>query len=201
MQTFWIVVSALALNSCALAAMFLYFKRLIKRTLGLDEVLDRAREEIGGMIAELNQTADRNVSLIEDRIAKAKSFIETAERSLGLLSRQAGQASREREIYEQLAKAGSARAIRERAQGDSVSVRDDPADIERGDAPRAGEGGMPVIRKSVEAIETAATPAERIIVMWEKGLSPEIIAPKLGMTIAEVDLVIAMEEQRRLLGR
>lgn len=219
MQTFWIILSALALNSGALTLMFFYFRRLVRRTLELDEVLDRARQEIGGMIAELNQTADRNVSLIEDRIERAKSLIDTAEKRFELLARESGQRSREREIFERLSRAGASVQMAGRnpineaaappAEGVPRPVRLEGSASDRREAETASmdvPGAappevLPTIGRRAETVDTGPSPAEKAVGLWERGFSPELIAPKLGMTVAEIDLIISMEEQRRLLGR
>jgi len=237
MQTFWIIVTALAFNAAGLAAMFFYFRRRIRRTLELDEILDRARDEIGGMIAELNQTTDRNVSLLEDRIAAAAAAVESAEKRFGALSLQAGNRNREREMFEKLSRAGSAIAVQggmraadenaasrspEPARSPEADMRTSPQTsggrpIRRTEAPstdgarQAGgteaDGGsgeaksMPRVKKSATPVDTGLSAHDRVVRLWEQGFSSELIAPKLGMTIAETDLIIAMEEQRRLLGR
>jgi hypothetical protein len=205
MQTFWIIITALAFNAAALAFMFFYFRRLVRRTLALDEVLDRARDEIGGMIAEMNQTTDRNVSLIEDRIAKAMASVEMAEKRFGALSLQSVNRSKEREIFERLSRAGSAMSL----SSGSGAVEKEPSQSAAVPPPRLAEQAerarpeeaMPSIEKRLDQVDTEMPLHERVVLLWEQGFSSELIAPKLGMTIAETDLIIAMEEQRRLLGR
>jgi len=217
MQTFWIIVTALAFNAAGLTAMFFYFRRLIRRTLELDEVLDRARDEIGGMIAELNQTTDRNVSLLEDRIAAASSAVDAAEKRFGALSIQAGNRGREREMFDRLSRAGSAMAVQRRTRDpgedgttlppdagtEPSSEQSDPRPALNPDATskRAAATPLPQVKKTSAPIDTGLSAHDRVVRLWEQGFSSEIIAPKLGMTIAETDLIIAMEEQRRLLGR
>lgn len=238
MQTFWIIVTALAFNGAGLAAMFFYFRRRIRRTLELDEILDRARDEIGGMIAELNQTADRNVSLLEDRIAAARAAVDAAEKRFGALSLQAGNRDREREMFDRLSRAGSAMALKgaeiesrdEEAGAAAAEIRNSVRDGGRGlvldagtesvkagtpapdrgyadPAPRPAElesakaPQLPRVKQSDKPVDTGLSAHDRVVRLWEQGFSSEIIAPKLGMTIAETDLIIAMEEQRRLLGR
>jgi hypothetical protein len=52
------------------------------------------------------------------------------------------------------------------------------------------------IRSSIQVEPKEAPFAEKVIDLYRGGFSPEIIAGKLGSTIAEVDLVIALAEQR-----
>jgi hypothetical protein len=231
MQTFWIIVAALGFNAAALAIMFFYFRRVVRRTLALDEVLDRAREEIGALIAEMNQSADRNVSLLEDRIAKATAAAEAIEKRLGALGRQASDRAREKEIFDRLSRAGTLVSPERRTRagegarpeaarsGAAEEVAEEFAEAETAaeeprvaNPPRSGGGeaaepedlpparGMPRIERRPEQIESGPGLRERVVALWERGFSSQAIAPKLGMTVAETDLIIAMEEQRRLLG-
>jgi hypothetical protein len=207
MQIFWILLSALAVNAAALAIMFLYFRKLIRNTLGLDDVLDRVRTEVGGMIAELNQTADRNVSLLEDRIERAQSFMKSADKRFEAIARAGDERSRERDIFEKLSRARPlAQPVEPAREQAREPARDappyEPREGEAGKAPGKAEAPRgPEIRASEIPVNVGLTPSERAIRLWETGISSEIIASRLSMTVAEVDLIVAMEEQRRLLGK
>jgi hypothetical protein len=87
-----------------------------------------------------------------------------------------------------------------REAGPARSV-DGGADSERGGADEAGRvfGGHAVprfIRSSIQIKPKEAPFSEQVMDLYRGGLSSEIIAGKLGSTIAEVDLVIALAEQR-----
>jgi hypothetical protein len=203
MQIFWILLSALAVNAAALAIMFLYFRKLIRNTLGLDDVIDRVRTEVGGMIAEMNQTADRNVSLLEDRIERAQSFMKSADKRFEAIARASDERSRERDIFEKLSRARPlAQPVEPRREMARVPPPPEPREAEAEKAPERTEGPRgPEIRASEIQVNVGLTPSERAIRLWETGISSEIIASRLSMTVAEVDLIVAMEEQRRLLGK
>ncbi len=231
MQILWIVLSVLALNAGVLALMFFYFRRLISKTLSLDEILDRARTEVGQLLAELNQTTDRNVSLLEDRVERAREFVKAADKRFEALQRQGSERLREKELFDMLSRAkalvpreevphmpesreqasasamnppqqapaASVQTLSESQKSQEISGQAFQAGAESGAANSEFGNSTPRIRKSEKNLDLGLSPAERVLRLWESGISSELIASRLSMTIAEVDLIIAMEEQRRLL--
>ncbi len=202
---------------------FLYFRKRFRDEISLGEVLEKARREIGSLVAELNRTTDRNVTLLEDRIAAAKEAAESAARSFEAVKREKDARERERAAYDRMGRvrplvqagepardakpAAGAEASRQRTPGPvggSVAAETKAGDPARdAEAVRREEasGQLPLITASSEPVRTGKPPAEAALGLWERGFSAEIIASRVGMSVAEVELAIAMEEQRRLTSR
>lgn len=74
------IVVLIALQLVGLAGLYLVLRRHHDRTLrGLDE-LPELRPRVAQLIAEMNATAERNVSLLEDRIRRLDELLREADR-------------------------------------------------------------------------------------------------------------------------
>ncbi len=91
------------------------------------KIMEELRTEIGGVIVELNATTDRNVQIIEDRIAELKKLIATADRKIKLLHEEKAKADRGDQLYVQLRKAKSA-YVEHGADGKPVVSQPENAD-------------------------------------------------------------------------
>jgi DNA-binding NarL/FixJ family response regulator len=75
-----VLVALIALQLAGLAGLYLVLRRRIDRTLhGRDEVPE-LRTRVAELIAEMNGTAERNVTLLEDRIRCLDELLREADR-------------------------------------------------------------------------------------------------------------------------
>ena len=79
MGTFLALLSIQLLLSLGL---YLILARRIERVRNVDDAVDRIRAEVGQIVTELNQTTDRNVTLIEDRIRALRLTLADADRRI-----------------------------------------------------------------------------------------------------------------------
>jgi hypothetical protein len=207
MGYFWLVVSILAVNAGGLVLMFFYFRKKIQRSLELDSLVEQTRTEVGSLIAELNQTTERSISLIEDKIAKAKEVTDMAEKRIGRMKLELEKRSYEREMQERLSRLKPL-VVSPPADGDTAKrepagkiVAHPPVSLPI--QPEINFGEYPAAAKTepkappVEAELPSA--AESAFALWRRGLSADRIAAQLGISPGEIDLILAMEEQRRLM--
>lgn len=216
-----------SINAAVLFFIFLYFKRKVFQVLELDEVVAKARQEVGALVAELNLAADRSVSLLEDRTSQASAAVERAEKAILALDRKASGMDRERGIYDRLSRArplyregplaaepASAPVLgRASAEGDDSRTASAPSGAEAAESLQrtasdrdvahsardpAHDAPLPEVRGSEEPVLTGKTPAEKAVELWKQGFSAQIIGHKTGMALSEINLAIAMEEQRLL---
>jgi hypothetical protein len=217
-----------AIDVAGLFAIWFILRARVGRYLELESLLSGVREEARALITEMNETADRNVSLVEDRMKSLGELLDEADRRMGLVRRELGARSAEREVYARLSKrrpivpeeeparaptapraarapspaagegAGIPAADAGGGDGGSGEAGGEPAPVELllASARAASGGGLPDVRVSEERIETGKTLREKAIELHRKGFSAQIIAGKVGATVAEIELMIEMEEMR-----
>lgn len=246
-----IVLILVALDLLGLGAIWLYTKARLNRALELDSLLDAIRKEVRALNIELNETADRNISLVEDRMDALRALLEEADRRMGVARRELERQASEREVYSRLGRPLPARAaagaegdarpagrpVRDRPEGFPEAAMERPIAAPaspRGPAPRddaearalpGGDGrqgaGSPASRgpagdgpirldlgrrapEIVQAKESVIPPKslrEEALELYFRGFSADIIAARLGATVAEIDLLISLEEERRQMER
>lgn len=81
---------------------YLLLKRRLARTLNAARLLDEVREEVDRILVELNQTTNRNITLIEDRISRLNDLLGKADRKIALLDREAEKQGLAARLYSEL---------------------------------------------------------------------------------------------------
>lgn len=214
MSTFFIL---LALDLLGLAGIWLYAKYRLNKALGLESLMEDIHKEVHALTIDLNETADRNISLVEDRMRALRSLLDEADRRIGIMHREVENKAQEREVYTKLGRPrqapeplpgpaprggsqleGSARAMRPEAQ-----PADLPLEASDEEARQEAPIRLDLGRKTVEvtpAKESVIPPKslrEEAIELYNRGFSADIIAARLGATVAEIDLLVSLEEGRR----
>jgi len=93
-----------AIDVAGLFAIWFLLRSRVGRYLELENLLSGVREEARALIIELNETADRNVSLVEDRVKALRELLDEADKRMGLVRRELGARAAEREVYAKLNK-------------------------------------------------------------------------------------------------
>lgn len=212
-----------------LGAIWLYVRSRINRALGLDSLLSGIRKEVGILTTELNETTDRNISLVEDRMEALRGLLDEADRRMGVVRRELDTRAAENEVYSRLgrprplpvpvpaspqaaAPAGAGPVKPEpslpgfdpapaylEAGRDGGEARPQGGTASRGDGPIR----LDLPHKAVEIVQAreSVIPArslrEQALELYSRGFSSDIIAARLGTTVAEMDLLISLEEERR----
>ncbi len=244
------ILLILALNIAGLFAVYFLLRARIRRFLELENLLGEVRAESRALVMELNETAERNVSLVEDRIGALRSLLEEVDRRIGVAHRELENRSAEKAVYEQLSRR---RPIVPRAGGPDLFPSEPPAAPPFAEAAAArapspaeaaagagaqgrqagasaspsmagplpqqslaaavgqagaiplvlgasaeglGQSQIPEIRFSRDSVVPRPTRNEEALELHRKGFSPDIIAARLGATVAEIELLVEMEERR-----
>jgi hypothetical protein len=196
-----------SIEVAGLFAIWFVIKSKVGRYLELENLLSGVRDEARALVLELNETADRNVSLVEDRMRALRSLLEEVDRRIGVEKRELGARAAERDIY---AKLSRRRPI--------VPGPERPADVptqprETADAPITLSLGKPAEPHPAASESHAARPGPEVVVsddlalssrtkreealdLYRGGISAELIAARLGATVAEIELLVEMEERR-----
>jgi hypothetical protein len=147
---------------------YLVLKRRLARALNAAAILGQVREEVNRILVELNQTTNRNITLIEDRIGALNEILAKADKKLALLQREAEKQDLASRLYSEL----SARR---------------PMPSEEPPAPEPPPEQAP----------ERADRQEEVVRLARSGLSPSLISRRLGITLGEVELIISLAQRQR----
>jgi hypothetical protein len=191
-------------------------KSKVRRYLELENLLEGVREEARALVLELNETADRNVSLVEDRMLSLRKLLDEADRRMGVVHREFEKRDMEREVYTKLNRRrpivpGAARLIvpevtrsasdvsRDESSSPAApnGVPESPITLNLGSTDEEKGQVIPEVKISADFIVPSMTKREEALDLYRRGISAELIAAKLGVTVAEIELLIEIEERRR----
>lgn len=250
------LIVLLAVDILGLFLIYFLLRRRIEKALSLDSLLESIRKEVRALNIELNETTDRNISLIEDRVKSLHDLLDEADRRIGVAKRELGRRETEAEVYTQLGRAASRIAGAPPPEAAAPGLRGSAlAGQTTAPAARSAAPGLPAgtaglssgaspasggARTAGAQPDTAARPAalpggapeqagyqtepirlplggdkpslqisqgpdvippktlrEAALDLYRRGFSAEIIANKLGATVAEIELLISLEEGSR----
>ena len=163
-------------------------------------ITEQVRAEIDRMIVDLNQTADRNIGLIEQRLKSLGDLIKEADHRISLLQKQADNLSKSMDTYSRLrpgnlTNSSSATPSKSAVDPEKAAAPGSPAEhrsqperiptkkAEESEKPSEGAGGQ--------------SKRERVISLYRQGISADIIASRVDSTVAEVELIISMTEGQK----
>ena len=210
----WTLVTVLAVDVVVLAGFWLLARRWLARRLSAPRQAADLGDEVGRLVTELNQVAERNVVLLEDRVAALNELLAAADKKIGLLRREMERHEAGARVYGRLATpaaraaagrgagAGPApeRAAAGRApqgtRGPMVDGGGTPSDaaVTAADAagapvsPSAGASGSPDARTAMRA---------EIGRLARTGLAAAAIAARVGAPLGEVELILSLEQRAR----
>jgi hypothetical protein len=184
----------IGLNLAVLIGMGIFFHKRIENRMKPDQLIGRLREEVNGVVAELNQATDRNISVLEDRLEAINKALERADRAVKVLQRES-----ERREGAGLGSGGGGGADQERPwryndilqraaakPPPSTGVLQAQVEPSQQETKPTAEGADPNGR--------SPSKKERILDLHRKGIASNIIAGRVGSTVGEVELVISLSE-------
>jgi hypothetical protein len=182
--------------------MYLALSRRVDRSVRPDVVLGKIRSEVERMILELNQTTDRNIVLLEDKIRALEELLGKADRRIGVLKRELEKHDMSSMVYTNILKRSHPLPGEPQAPDESESASGNEAD--RADEVRPESGKT--ARDDTAAPEAGGTtdPAgasakelrDQVLDLYRKGIDPLLIAQRLGLTIGEIELIISLTRSR-----
>ena len=130
--------------------------------------LKEVHEEINSLITQINETSDRNVLLIENRLERLNNLISISDRSIVNLKNYNNNIKK----YESL-------KVEEEVIQEKVPIKIEEVITQE-------------IKSSDINTDVTLTRRERIILLHRQGISPTIIASQTKATIGEVELIISL---------
>jgi hypothetical protein len=206
-----------AIEVAGLFAIWFLLRARVRRYLELENLLSGVREEARALVMELNETADRNVSLVEDRIVALHDLLDELDRRIGVERKILVTRDSEREVYAKLSKRrpivpSEARSPERREFADALAPGPVPAQPQASaSVPAPQEGPITLNLGSASAEPARSTPeievSERSVVpprskreealdLHKRGFSADLIAARTGATVAEIELLVEIEERR-----
>jgi len=199
------IVLAIIAQIIVSLVLVLWTRSTVRKFLGSGEELERIRREIGALMVELDSSADRNVTVLEDRLKALKDLVSEADKRLSMLGQDRSRHQAESMVYDRLGRTAT-NAVNAKAPAESLPER--PAERPVGKVPEPLRGStpeeparqsvpeVPFIRFSDKPLPIEEPFADKVLSLTRRGFSSDIIAARLGATIAEIDLVISLERER-----
>ena len=195
-----------AIETAGLFAIWFVIRSKVRRYLELENLLAGVREEARALVLELNETADRNVSLVEDRMAALRGLLGEVDRRIGVEHREIGVKNAERDLYAKLSRrrpiVPDSVALPPSPGGGKDSDAEAPITLSLGssDGPlplsAQGAGQGPDIVVVSNSVVPQRTRREEALELHRRGFSADLVAARVGATVAEIELLIEMEERR-----
>ena len=206
----------LPLLFCALAVIisllsFIYFKSYLKKRTSQERILAELQEEVNNILKSINETTERNVSLVEDSEKKLKGLLEEIEKRLKVYIREAERFRYMGNVNKNTAKnidaetktapaaESSGRTYQDLGKNRYRLSKPEPEEAAKS-APAPEQGPafpLPVfdIKPETEAKAPSSLP-EQIRSLLRSGFSAPVVAARLDVSIAEVELAAALLERR-----
>ena len=183
---------------------FFYFRSYLKRRTGHERILSELRAEVEIILRSIDETTDRDISLIEDREIKLKALLDETEKRLKVYIREM-----EKHYSPQDAPALPAKSISYQEIGKNRyrAAQTVPGQTEAAAAGAAPAGNsakqspaFPLPSFSVKQPDSAGEKVpgktEQINELFLAGFTAPVIASRLGLSISEVEFALALQERR-----
>jgi hypothetical protein len=202
--TLSVIFSGASLVLCGF--FFIYFTLYIKRRTERANILRDYQDEVNKLIADIDSATDRDLILVEDRINALKKLLEDVDKRIAVLTREQDRRRSSDAVYTHLGRQMKV-TVQEPAAG-AVS-REAPAEGILSDraAEAADEAVAPPVAISAEQEAAPLTVSEgperqgpsfteRAAELSRAGFAPDLIAARLGVSISEVKLAIAVSRRK-----
>jgi hypothetical protein len=198
-----VIFSAASLLICSFS--FIYLLGYLRRRTGARRILEDFEEEVNKLIAGIDAAADRDITLLEDRSAAVKAMLETLDRRIAAYARELERREKQGAALDALAPesayAALGRGLRSTLRVNPPEPPDIPSKAAEPPGPveAAAEEPPPQPRfvRSPNPVKATAPLAEQARELYRNGFSPETIASRLGATLAEINLALALPDSNK----
>lgn len=172
---------------------FIYFRSFLKKRTSKERILGEFRDEVERMIADVDAATDRDIALIEDRVKSLKTLLEETDKHIIAYKKEISRRTQEEQAYAELGRRQSRTVIKPETPSEPTTQN-----IEIRERVSTDGGSQPrFIRSESELKPKAPSFSEQVLELYQAGFSPELIASKLKVTVAEVDLAINVSGKNR----
>lgn len=206
----------LIVTTAVAVVLFFYFNNKIKSALEVRNLLSEVHREIEALVRELNQTTERNIGLIEERMHSLEKLLTTADQKMLLFSKEMEKKRIGQEAYNHLSKAPG-RGLPETSESIVPEVQAEVIELPKlsakgyssnakapaGPRPQKKEAPAVPTKPDFQAVlfpEESAPPIlsvkDRVLALASQGYAAELIAAQTGASLAEVDLILSLKRGR-----
>jgi hypothetical protein len=178
------LVLIVALTALGSVAVYLILNARIRRSISPAAQIQGLREEVDRLVVELNQTTERNLALLEDRIAELTAALSKADKALGLMRRESEKREVGARLYSRIVETKAAIVNEETASRERTAARQNAASRESTAAPAEAVGNA---LRDLRA---------EVLALHNSGLSATLISSRVGAPLGEVELVLALEKRK-----
>jgi hypothetical protein len=171
------VVILVVLNALGCLVIYLVLSGRIRRSASPDAQIKGLREEVDRLVIALNQTTERNIALMEDKIAELSELLLKADKKIGLIRTESGKHDAGAKVYSRILQSKNFKPAPEPEAPDAAAI---PAAEERQERPG---GALRDLRAEVLSLH-------------REGLPATLISSRVGAPLGEVELVISLEKRK-----
>jgi len=174
---------------------FFFFRSYLRRRTGQERILSELRQGVDSIVLSLDEKTDRDISLIEERERNLKSLLDEVDKRLKVYIREMEKRREDEAAHTALA--AKAMTYQELGKNRYRLSRQEAAPAPPSAPQPAPQPAPQSAPPPAEAPVTAPLPVgEQIRELLRAGFSPPVIASRLGLSIAEVEVVTALMERR-----
>jgi hypothetical protein len=199
------ILITLVIDVGGLLLVYVLLRDRVRRATSSEAQISEIRDEVSRLVVELNQTTDRNIALMEDRISSLNEQLSVADKKIGLLRREIEKHDVGTQVYGRLAETRP-RPSAPSLPPLSVELSEKPVPPEderdaglrewREPAPeRPQAAAVPRAAVSVRR-EEAGDLRERVMLLFRSGFAASLIASRVGVPLGEVELIISLEQRK-----
>ena len=174
--------------------LFFYLKWYIKKRASVSGQLEEYRTEVNKLKVEINSVTERNLDLIEDKVKKLKEILEEADKRVSVYAGELEKSRRGEALYTSLGRGIRAALRTEGAPASALLSPERPQDVSpeppANSAQPAEEEPTASKSHSKRQIRTS------IDLLLNEGLSPDQVASRLDISIAEVNLAMNLRRAK-----
>lgn len=172
---------------------FIYFRSFLTKRTSKERILGEFRDEVERMIADVDAATDRDIALIEDRVKSLRTLLEETDKHIIAYKKEINRRTLEEQAYAELGRRQSRTVIKS-----GIPPEPTTQDTEFRDKISTDAGSQPRFNRSESELKPKAPSfSEQVLELYQAGFSPELIASKLKVTVAEVDLAINVSGKNR----
>ena len=177
------VLVTLVVDIGGLLLVYALLRDRVRRATSAAAQIAELRDEVSRLVVELNQTTERNIGLMEDRIGSLNELLAAADRKIGLLHREMEKHDVGAQVYSRLAGGrGSGTAAQgsgTAAQGSGTAAQGSGTAAQgSGTAAQGSQRAQPVPRGGRQPVAGKGTPVPPLSVELSDRASPSAATPR-----------------------